>query len=124
MITVALREPMILVFIISAISIVAGILELFFWGKGYMKKREQEEAAKQILSTSEAAGIANLLLSYSQDRLSAKDRQILSTIVWRYSEVPLTTVLSNPKEKHYLLSALVDPSKFPWDDEQSEHQKR
>jgi len=97
---------------LSAISIAFGCIFLFQSWKQRVKKAE----LRSIIEPFEAGGIMQLAKSSMREELSEKEREVITRMLWKYHQVSLTWVLSDPKERYYLIRALSDPSKFPWED--------
>lgn len=66
----------------------------------------------------ETASVLGLLSDSFHDRVPDGSREVLKALVLRYSEMPLTSVLSDDLERSYLFEALADPSRLPWKSEE------
>ncbi len=66
----------------------------------------------------ETASVLGLLAGAFHDHVPDADREGLKALVARYSETPLTRVLSDDKERSYLFDVLGDPSRLPWKSEE------
>ncbi len=65
----------------------------------------------------DTAAVMRLFDGSFKDDLPDEHREVLKAVVQRYSRTSLTSVLDNPTERSYLLEALADPGKLPWESE-------
>jgi hypothetical protein len=72
----------------------------------------------------ETASVLGLLSASFHDHIPNADREVLKALVVRYSETPLTSVLSNDTERSYLFEVLGDPSRLPWKAEEGQRGAR
>jgi hypothetical protein len=105
--------------VLSVVSVGGTIIFLAQIWEGRKKKAEK----KNLIAPFEASGILDLAKKKMKGDLSEKEREVIARLLWRNHQVPLTWVLNEPIERYYLLSALFDPSKFPWDEGQENERK-
>jgi hypothetical protein len=65
----------------------------------------------------DTAAVMRLFDGSFKDDLPDDHREVLKAVVQRYSRTSLTSVLDDPTERSYLLEALADPSRVPWESE-------
>jgi uncharacterized protein len=88
-------------------------------------KKEMEAAARIMFFDAVRAGsIIRFATSSMKDDLSDKERDVLGTIIWRTSQVPLVWILKNHQEKDNLLKALADPRKYPWESKEQNQREQ
>jgi len=58
--------------------------------------------------------------SSMRNEFNEQQRAIVTRIVWRSSRVPLVDILKIPEERYNIYQGLADPSKYPWEKEESE----
>lgn len=103
----------IITLVLSAISIgVATLIWIESWRSAVEKKKMQ-----LLADFFSFAAILKSAQPSMKKELSEKQREVITRIVWRHSGVSLTSILDIPEERYYILQALADPSKYPWDKE-------
>ena len=106
--------------ILAAISIISGVI---FGITSWRASRASVERAKAkiLVDSFDFATAIKSGASSMKKELSAKEREVITRIVWRSSGVSLVHILSNLRERHYLFQALADPSEYPWENEGSDN---
>ena len=101
---------------ISSIAIGASVVSILLFVLYAMLQRRlilQSEDDAQV--PEETAAVMKVFGASFKDELPEEDREVLKTIAQRYSQTSLSSVFSDPTERTYLIGALSDPSKLPWD---------
>lgn len=65
--------------------------------------------------------ITNAFRASMNDKFNDQQIEVVQRIVWRYSSVPLTAILENPKERYNIYRGLSDPNQYPWDTSESDY---
>lgn len=95
---------------------VASVLTFLFFGVLRRKTIVRDRPGLKV--PEETASVLGLLSDSFHDRVPDGNREVLKALVLRYSETPLTSVLSDDLERSYLFEALADPSRLPWKSEE------
>ncbi len=101
---------------------VASIVAFLFFSALRRKTIIRDRAGLKV--PEETASVLGLLSGAFHDHIPDADREVLKALVVRYSETPLTSVLSDDTERSYLFEALADPSRLPWKSEERQRGAR
>ena len=111
--------------IVSSIAIGASVVAiLLFVLLGMLQKRLIIHAGENTKVDDETAWMMQLFAESLKDDVSDNDREVLTSVIVRYSEASLTGVLDDATERGYLLEGLTNPSKIPWESEEKQRQER
>jgi len=87
-------------------------------------RASSSKAAKKTIADAFGHGaITNALQAPMNDKYSKQQIEVVTRIVWRYSSVPLTAILKDPKERYNIYRGLSDPNQYPWDTPESDYVK-
>ncbi len=101
---------------ISSIAIGAAFVSiLLFVLYGTLQKRLVIRPEDATRVTEETAGTMQLFAEALKDNVPDNDREVLKSLIERYSETSLTGVLDDHTERDYLFEGLANPSKLPWE---------
>jgi len=101
---------------ISSIAIGAAVVSiLLFVLYGTLQKRLIIRPEDTTKVTEETASTMRLFAESLKDDVPDNDREVLRSVIERYSETALTGVLDDPTERTYLFEGLANPSKLPWE---------
>jgi len=105
----------IIAIIISVISVILGLIT------GILSWRSSVEREKQKLYHDfiDYAAILKAVEPEMKETLKSNERELISRIVWRWSSIPLASVLDKPEERSLLFRVLANPDQSPWKDEDS-----
>jgi hypothetical protein len=101
---------------------VASVLTFLFFGALRKKTIIRDHGGVKV--PEETASVLGLLAGAFHDHMPDADREALKALVVRYSETPLTSVLSDDTERSYLFDVLGDPSRLPWKSEERQRGAR
>lgn len=103
---------------ISSIAIGAAVVSiLLFVLYGTLQKRLIIRPGESTKVTKETAWTMQLFSESLKEEVPDDNREVLRSLIERYSETALTGVLDDPTERAYLFEALHNPSKVPWESE-------
>lgn len=110
---------------ISSIAIGASVVAiLLFVLLGMLQKRLIIRAGGNTKLDDETAWTMQLYAESLKDDVSDCDREVLTSLIERYSEASLIGVLDDAIERGYLFEGLTNPSKLPWKSEEGQHGER
>jgi len=110
---------------ISSIAIGAAVVSIvLFVVYGMLQKRMILRPGENTKVPEETALVMQLFAESLKDELPDNDREVLKSIVERYSETSLTGVLDDSTERLYLFEGLADPSRLPWGESGEQQQGR
>jgi hypothetical protein len=104
--------------IVSSIAIGASVVSvLLFVLLASLQKKLIIRAGEQSKVTEETALTLQLFTESLKDEVPDDNREVLRSLVERYSETSLTGVLDDQVERGYVFEALANPAKLPWESE-------
>ena len=110
---------------VSSIAIGASVVAiLLFVLLGMLQKRLIIHAGENTKVDDETAWMMQLFAESLKDDVSDNDREVLTSVIERYSEASLTGVLDDATERGYLFEGLTNPGKIPWESEEKQRQER
>lgn len=87
-----------------------------------LSRESSSKAAKKHVADFFGYGaLTNNLRALMNDKFTKQQTEVVARIVWRNSQVPLTSILKVPKERYNIYRGLSDPNQYPWDTEESEY---
>ena len=110
---------------VSSIAIGASVVAiLLFVLLGMLQKRLIIHAGENTKVNDETAWTRQLFAESLKDDVPDNSREVLTSVVERYSEASLTGVMDDATERGYLFEGLSNPSKLPWESEEKQRQER
>jgi hypothetical protein len=110
---------------VSSIAIGASVVAiLLFVLLGMLQKKLIIHAGEDTKVDDETAWTMQLFAESLRDDVSENDREVLTSLIERYSEASLTGVLDDATERGYLFEGLTNPTKIPWESEEKQRQER
>ena len=110
---------------VSSIAIGASVVAiLLFVLLGMLQKRMIIRAGEDARVDEETAWTMQLFAESLKDDVSDNDRDVLASVIVRYSDTALTGVLDDATERGYLFEGLTNPSKIPWESKEKQRQER
>ncbi len=101
--------------ILTGITAAISITLIFY----HVFNERGERGQKAIRKMLQDLGVTSRTIEQAQAAmrhdLSDIQKDVLGTIIFRESQVPLIMLLRNSEERLYIMRALTDPSQFPWD---------
>ena len=103
---------------ISSIAIGASVVSiLLFVLFVTLQKKLVIRPGESTKVTRETAWTMEVYAESLREDVPEASREVLSSLIERYSETSLTGVLDDPIERMYLFKALHNPSQLPWESE-------
>lgn len=109
--------------VVCSVAIGASVASMAtFLFLGALRRRTIIREAPGAAVPEETESVLGRLSEAFHDNIPDGDREVLKALVVRYSETPLTSVLSDGAERSYLFEALGDPSRLPWKPEEPQRE--
>jgi hypothetical protein len=101
---------------VSSIAIGASVVAiLLFVLLGMLQNRLIIRAGENTKVDEETASMMQLFAESLKDDVCDNDREVLTSVIVRYSEASLTGVLDDATERRYLFEGLTNPTRIPWE---------